>query len=74
MGTETREERIRKLLNEFEMQIDLGYGMKPFGRFVSSKELEPILEGLRKELHEMEAEKNVQATVVKDTPDATNKP
>lgn len=66
MGAETREQRIRKLLNELEMQMDLGLGMKPFGRYVNSKELEPILHGLRKELHEMEEEKGLTAHVVKD--------
>lgn len=71
MGTETREQRIHKLLNEFEMQLDLGYGMRPFGRFVSSKELEPILDGLRKELSEMEDEKKIIASVVKDATPAT---
>ena len=72
MGNETREDRIRKLLNEFEMQIDLGHGMIPFGRFVNSKELHPILNGLKQELELMEAEKNIQASVVKDEEIATS--
>lgn len=72
MANETREDRMRKLLNELEMQIDLGVGMKPFGRFVSSKELQPILDGLKKELSQMEEEKNMTAQVIKDAEKTAN--
>lgn len=63
MKENSQEDKVRKLLNEMEMNMDLGFVLPPFGRFVNTKELMPILTELR---HVLLEEKKVEVTIEKE--------
>lgn len=66
------QDKMRKVLNNFEAQLDLGFFMPPFGKVVKTKDLNPILAELKELISIMESGNSSISLITEEKKDKIN--